>query len=428
MRVSRSPRLLVSTVLTLVAGVLGPPVVAATSAAAAPSNAGTIVYLKGHDVYVARPDGTGERRLTRNGTAASPWRSPSGADDGTVVAARGTVVVRMDQWGTILNSFDPPDLWDSAGQTIGGQVVHAVVSPDGSKVAYTYQHYTCPPQGACRTRWTTAVSAATALTSPQRYGFAFYPDPSWVTGSRLILGGNTDDLNVFDLATSTRMWFYDAQPNVTDPHDLFEPAVSRDGSTLATVRGVGAEQHLMAWTVSGNILSGPMPGWPTWTCRFTGAESFSSPTFAPASTSLAWTEPDGVWVMEDPLACETDPALAIPGGRAPQWTGAALQSVRPTYPDPPASAFALTSAPTLKSKGAVRPGKRVRATAGSWTPAPTAVRFQWLRDGKPIKKATQAAYRIKRADRRHRLSVRVTVRRAGYVDAVAVSKKVKVKR
>lgn len=414
--------------LALAVGALGPPGTGAPSAAAAPSNAGTIVYLKGYDIYVARPDGTGERRLTSDGTKADPWLSPSGADDGTVVAARGTLAVRMDQWGTILNRFDPPDLWDSAGQTIGGKVVHTVVSPDGSKVAYTYQHYTCPPQGACRTRWTTAVSASTRLTSPAQYGFAFYPDPSWVNEARLILGGNTDDLHVFDLATSTKMWFYDAQPNVSDPHDLFEPAVSRDGSTLATVRGVGAEQHLMAWTVGGNILSGPLPGWPTWQCKLTGADSFTSPTFAPDDTSLAWAAPDGVWVMEDPLACQTDPSLAIPGARSPHWTSAALQSIRPTYPDPPAPGFTLTSAPTLKSKGAVRVGKRLRATAGRWTPAPTAVRYQWLRDGKPIKKATKAAYQVKRADRAHRLSVRVTVRRTGYAAAVAVSKKVKVKR
>ncbi|GAA1539807.1 hypothetical protein [Nocardioides humi] len=414
------------TLLALVAGVLGLPGAGPPPAAAlAPSTSGTIVYLKGHDIYVARPDGSGERRLTTDGTAANPWRTPSGADDGTVLAARGTTVVRMDQWGTVLNSFDPDDLWDSAGQTIGGQVVHAVVSPDGSRVAYTYAHRTCPPGGACRIRYTTAISASTQLTSAQQYGFAFYPDPSWITGSRLVTGGLTDELHVFTPGVQETIWFYDGQPNPADQHDLAEPAMSRDGSMLATVRGVGAEQHMAIWEVNGDILNGPVragePGiWPTLTCAW-GQAAFASPTFSPDSTSLAWAEGDGVWMVEDPLGCDDAPSLVIPGASSPHWTAAPLHSVRPIY------GFAQGAKPALKAKGKVRAGKKLRATAGTWSPAPTAVRYQWLRNGKPIKKATKPVYKVKSKDRNRKISVRVTVSRTGYHDAAAVSRKVKVK-
>lgn len=428
-------RLLVPTVLALVAGVLGLPGAGPPPASAAPSTDGTIVYLKGHDIYVARPDGTGERRLTTDGTPNDPWRSPSSADDGTVVAARGPLVVRMDQWGTVLNSFDPPDLWDSAGETIGGRIDHVVVSPDGARVAYTYEHDSCPPRGACRLRWTTAISASTALTSAIPHGFAFYPDPSWVTGSRLVTGGDTDDLHVYDPGVSENLWFYDAQPNVSDPQDLFEPAISRDGTMMATVRGVGSEQHMGIWQLNGNILTGPIRAgntsiWPTLVCKWVEA-TFSGPTFSPDGTSLAWAEGDGVWVLEDPLGCDAPPSLVIPSAHAPHWTAAPLQTVRPTYPTPPGGGgggFALTGAPTVKAKGTTRIGTRLRATAGTWQPAPSAVRYQWLRDGKAIKKATRATYRIKKADRKHRISVRVTVSRPGYADAVATSRKVKVRR
>ncbi|WP_436698866.1 hypothetical protein [Nocardioides sp. BYT-33-1] len=419
-------RLLTLTALALVVSVLGLPGAGPSPAAAAPSTAGTIVYLKGYDIYVARPDGSGERRLTTDGTAANPWRTPSGADDGTVVAARGTRVVRMDQWGTELNSFDPPDLWDSAGQTIGGTIVHAVVSPDGSRVAYTYEHHTCPPHGACRLRQTTAISASTGLTDARQYGFAFYPDPSWVTGSRLVLGGTSDDLNMFDPGVSQNAWFYDAQPNVTDPHDLFEPTISRDGTMMATVRGVGTEQHMGAWELNGDILRGPIRAgepaiWPTLTCKWEQAQ-FSSPTFSPDSSSLAWATGDGIWMTEDPLDCNAA-SLTIPGAYAPHWTNAALQSVRPTY------SFAKGADPVVTAKkGKVKVGKKLHATAGSWSPAPTAVRYQWLRNGKPIKKATGPSYKVKKKDRNRKLSVRVTVSRGWYADAVAVSKKVKVKR
>jgi hypothetical protein len=430
----RPLRPLLLTVLTLVAGALVLPAGGLSPATAVPSASGTIVYLKDHDVHVARPDGTGERRLTSDGTAARPWRTPSSADDGTVIAARGTTIVRMDQWGTILNVIDPPDVWDSAGQTIGGQVTHAAVSPDGARVAYTYQHHTCPPRGSCRMRWTTAISSSHALTPPEQYGFAFYPDPSWVTGSRLVTGGDTDDLHVFDPGVSENLWFYDAQPNVSDPHDLFEPAISRDGSMMATVRGIGTDQHMGIWQLNGNILTGPIragtpSNWPTLICKWIEA-SFASPAFSPDSSSLAWAEGDGVWVLEDPLGCDAPPSLVIPGASAPHWSAAPLQSVRPTYPQPgqPGSALALIGAPTVKAKGTARVGTRLRATTGTWQPAPTRVRYQWLRDGKAIKRATKASYKVKAADRRHRLSVRVTVSRAGYAAADAVSAKVRVKR
>jgi hypothetical protein len=421
-------RLLTLTALALVVSVLGLPGAGPSPAGAAPSTAGTIVYLKGYDIYVARPDGSGERRLTTDGTAANPWRTPSGADDGTVVAARGPLVVRMDQWGTELNSFDPPDLWDSAAETIGGQIDHVVVSPDGSKVAYTYEHHTCPRYGGpCRLRWTTAISASSGLTDARQSGFAYYPDPSWVTGSRLVLGGDTDDLNMFDPGVSQNAWFYDAQVNVTDPHNLFEPTISRDGTMMATVRGVGAEQHMATWQLSGDILHGPIGAgrpeiWPTLACKWYQAR-FSSPTFSPDSASLAWAEGDGVWMAQDPMDCDTDPSLVIPGASSPHWTAAPLQSVRPTY------SFAKGADPAIQAKkGKVKVGKKLHATAGSWSPAPTAVRYQWLRNGKPIKKATGPTYKVKKKDRNRKLSVRVTVSRGWYADAVAVSKKVKVKR
>ncbi|WGX95964.1 hypothetical protein [Nocardioides sp. L-11A] len=427
MRPSRPLRLLVLTMLALVASVLGFPGAGPAPATAAPSNAGTIVYLKGYDVYVARPDGTGERRITTDGTAAEPWVSPSAADNGTVVAARGTSIVRMDQWGTFLNSFDPPDLWDSAAETIGGRIDHVVVSPDGSRVAYTYEHHTCPRYGGpCRLRWTTAISASTGLTDARQYGFAYYPDPSWVTGSRLVTGGDTDDLNMFDPGVSQNAWFYDAQPNVTDPHNLFEPTISRDGTMMATVRGEGAEQHIASWQLNGDILRGPVgPGrpeiWPDLACKWLDSGS-SSPTFSPDSTSLAWADGAGVWAVEDPLDCN-DATLVIPGASAPHWTNAALQSVRPVYN------FGKGASPTVEAKkGKVKVGKKLHATAGSWSPAPTAVRYQWLRNGKPIKKAASPTYKVKKKDRGRKLSVRVTVSRAGYADAVAVSKKVKVRR
>ncbi len=420
-------------VLALVAGLLvtpsssadPPPTMPGTPTAAAERAApgsGTLVYIRGYDVYVARPDGTGERRLTTSGTRTNPWHSPSSADNGQVVAARGTTIVRMDQWGTALSVLDPPNLVDSAAEPIGGRVSHAVVSPDGSKIAYTYEHNTCPPDKPCRWRYATAITSSSAITSPSTYGRMFDDNPSWVTNSRLIVNGiGYDSIYVFDLGRGSRFWFNDAQAS-TDFHPLFEPAISRDGRFFAAIRGEDHESHLMLGEVRGEIRSGPVPTWPLYTCSTSAADGFASPSFAPDASALAFQGPEGVWVKPMPERCGESPSLVLPGALTPHWSAAPLQSTRPTY------VFQQRSRPTVKAPRTPRPGVRLRATAGTWSPAPTGVSYQWLRNGRPIRGATKATYKAVKADRGRRISVRVEVRRAPYRPVKATTAAVKVPR
>ncbi|MGN0065987.1 MAG: hypothetical protein ACI379_17260 [Nocardioides sp.] len=76
-------------------------------------------------------------------------------------------------------------------------------------------------------------------------------------------------------------------------------------------------------------------------------------------------------------------------------------------------------------KGTAKVGKKVTATKGSWNTTVT-VKFQWLRNGKVIKGATKATYKVTAKDRRKKLTVRVTASKAGWTGARAVSKAVKV--
>lgn len=65
-------------------------------------------------------------------------------------------------------------------------------------------------------------------------------------------------------------------------------------------------------------------------------------------------------------------------------------------------------------KGAAKVGKKLRATEGTWSPRAVKVKYQWLRDGKAIKKATRSTYKVKRADRGTKIQVRVKANKAGY--------------
>jgi serine protease len=78
--------------------------------------------------------------------------------------------------------------------------------------------------------------------------------------------------------------------------------------------------------------------------------------------------------------------------------------------------------------GGARVGTRVKAAAGSWRPAPDRVRYRWLRDGRPIARATGRTYVLRARDAGHRIAVRVQVSRARTSSAVAMSPAVHVSR
>jgi len=389
---------------------------------------GSLVYIKGYDVYVARPDGTGERRLTTTGTAADPWVSPTGDDLGNVVAARGTVVHRMDRSGTELDSFDPLDVFDMWGHQYGGKVVSASVAPDGSKIAYTYSSFHCVFTD-CRDYWATGVSAADGSSPQTQYGTFEADSPAWVSDSRLIGNGTPfEGVRLFDADGGGQDWFHDGVSPLFVP--LTEPVVSRDGTMLATTRGAGSASHVTTYTIDGDILTGSRPATPTTVCENYPVAGQGSAAFAPDGSALAWSQPDGVWTKPDPLDCDAPAKLVVPGAHDVSWAKAALPAPVPSdddpHPHPQATALKLKHAPKLT--GIARVGKVLRLKGGVWSPAPRTKAFQWLRNGKPIAKAKRATYRLTKKDRGRRISVRVLVKKPGLKSATWTSKRVTVRR
>ncbi|WP_062464284.1 CAP domain-containing protein [Demequina soli] len=74
----------------------------------------------------------------------------------------------------------------------------------------------------------------------------------------------------------------------------------------------------------------------------------------------------------------------------------------------------FTTAPVPKIAGKVTVGSVLTANPGSWSPTPSYVSYQWLRDGSPIKGATGKRYTVTRTDRGHTLKVVATAKRSGY--------------
>ncbi|HET6152178.1 MAG TPA: DUF3152 domain-containing protein [Marmoricola sp.] len=81
--------------------------------------------------------------------------------------------------------------------------------------------------------------------------------------------------------------------------------------------------------------------------------------------------------------------------------------------------FSVIKAPSVA--GVRRWGRTLTASSGSYSPTPTTVTYQWLRDGAAIKGATKATYAATATDFGTHLSVRVTLRHDDYLAGTALS-------
>jgi hypothetical protein len=67
-------------------------------------------------------------------------------------------------------------------------------------------------------------------------------------------------------------------------------------------------------------------------------------------------------------------------------------------------------------------GKKLTAKAGSWKPAKVKLSYQWYRGGKKIAKATKSTYKLAKADKGKRITVKVTGKKSGYTTVTKTSK------
>ncbi|RNM14004.1 carboxypeptidase regulatory-like domain-containing protein [Nocardioides pocheonensis] len=156
------------------------------------------------------------------------------------------------------------------------------------------------------------------------------------------------------------------------------------------------------------------------------AGSWYTPTGAP-TTSLQWLR-NGV-----PVAGATGATYVL----APVDLGARISlrvtatkdgyppAQRTSDPSNPVAAGVLTLTDVPRMLGVLKVGKVLSALPAPASPTATSVRFQWLRNGVPIKglAAKRARYKLVRADRGKHISVRITEVRPGYAPTVSVAKR-----
>lgn len=77
----------------------------------------------------------------------------------------------------------------------------------------------------------------------------------------------------------------------------------------------------------------------------------------------------------------------------------------------------VTKKPAVSGKKVV--GKTVKLSAGSYSPKAEKVTYQWMRNGKNIKGATKSSYKVTKADRSAKLTVKVNAAKKGYTTRTA---------
>lgn len=320
---------------------------AAFAAAALPTTAqaDSIVFVKDANIWLAAPDGSKLTQVTTDGTPEFPYHSPSQADDGTIAAGHRLSIVRLKQNGDVINTLDPPPLVNSVSQTVDGTPVDVAITPDGTKIAYTFVSSQCPIGADCDTRPVTGITNANAFTPPGTYATALYGSPRWVGNNRLLVtGGYLHHINLVDAApgSPTVHWF-DDQEFFGDSSDMGFGDVSRDGKRVVAVHGYDGDREAtirrLIWfnsSVDARTSSLP-PAKPTAVC-VTGPERGTlNPTWSADGTRLAWQTPAGIEVSnaaptEDARCPEFSSSVVFPGGSSPDWGPADVNPGPKTMP------------------------------------------------------------------------------------------------
>lgn len=283
------------------------------------ARADSLVFTKDHNVWLAKPDGTGLYQVTSDGTEARPYLSPSQADDGTIVVGHGTEIVRLRQNGEVLSHFDPPAATDSTGAPIDEVPQDIAVSPDGSRVAFAYYRYSCPPAASCGARQVLLYSDADRLTPVSAFGQQTNRrNPSWVDGNRILLfGGAGSQVNLDSPGGGNDdavHWFDDGEME-----DLDDGELSRQGDRLALLRSYGSNLHLAIFHVSS--VGGGVEA----ACFSGGDETLASPSWSPDGRALAFADGEGIEVLPLPSVVAGDcpgagsSRVVVAGGAEPDW-------------------------------------------------------------------------------------------------------------
>jgi hypothetical protein len=265
----------------------------------ASAGAASMVYIQGGNVFLANEDGTGAYQVTLDGSTADPqhtaYRSPTEADDGTIVAAKGGELVHLRQNGAVLAHFVPRS---------GGYPLAAAVSPDGTKIAYNFSEIThCTVYAYDCGYYPQPGAAVTSIDGSSDPGAVQQDiqDGAWIDNTTLVLQLTASYVDYEVLGQAAAHWFVPADtfnPFSSSYPYPEQPVASRDGAYLGIVMrpnasggNPSAQDVLEIWQ-----LNGPPPAVPTPLCGFHALDAggIKDPHFLLDDSGIVWDDDAGV--------------------------------------------------------------------------------------------------------------------------------------
>lgn len=234
-----------------------------------------------------------------------------------------------------------------------------------------------------------------------------------------------------------------------------DPGTWTEGSSLmfgwlsdgVLIPGSHSQTYEIVEADLGKVLSTQVIGWTTGTATL-GSIVIATDPVAPALTfttaptpTITGTARVGATLTVTSSAWKPAPdfcsaqwrrnGAVIPGATQPSYTLTSLdkgakitvtvtsslagyETASRTSPATSTVAAGVIKTATPKLSGTTKVGKVLTVQPGSWQPETVAFRYQWYRDSKAIKGATKATYTVVKADKAHKLKVKVTGSLAGY--------------
>jgi hypothetical protein len=337
-----------------------PAALAVLACGAQTASADSIAYVNKTDgnVYLSTPDGSRQYQVTSSGG----YSDVSQADDGTMIALHGVRLHKLSRDGAVLADFDTPvsDTRPAPAKTFYGPYDPAI-SPDGTKVAYTYYYMTQSQNPGCFppecvvaiNEGGTGYSWSDRQTGWDEPGLGYHSGwrfPAWIDNDMTLLSNPTHLPNrdiVLDRISDGGNGHGNMVMNWTSD--------TADGNPGLSGGDITRDKRKMAFQTGENnstLTVYSIPAFPTsWRdgdpdtdvvhiCYRYGSPAggqFGIPTLSPDGGAMAYHDASGIHLAAIPPfsgGCSLDgatptPPVVIPGGVNPDWGPADVPVPRP---------------------------------------------------------------------------------------------------
>jgi hypothetical protein len=367
---------------------------AAFLAFAAPAMADSIAYIKDGNVWLSTPDGGRQYQVTFGGG----YSDVTQADDGTMIALTGVRLHKLDRQGNVLADFDTPvsDTRPPGAKAFFGPFDPAI-SPDGSRLAYTYyykgvsQDTGCYPPACVTIGWEggTGYSHGDRQTAWDEAGLGKHSGwmhPSWIDNQNTMLSHATHAPNkevildtVGDGPQLLMDWFTDTT-NGNNGGVTAHGEMTRQRTKMAFLTGAANDQ-LRIYKINQFPHGGPHGDWGSsltdeeypFICAFYDKPAggrFGPPSWSPDGRQLAYHDGEGVKTVSIPdwpgdvcgsEGMSPNGQLLVPGAIEPDWGPADVPAART-----PRAAQKLTlKVGKARLRQALRRGLKIKVTVPS---------------------------------------------------------------